>query len=209
MKLKLLSILTAIMLLLSASALATSLPGLDALTALAKSSSPTPLSLPAEFSITYRTQAGELSLSRSADGNLTYVNGAETALFLKSGDDAYLAATPTESGYTLNELTPITFEQVKERIAPVWQLIAPVELGGAAAVTASFDGNTEVLGRSANRFRLAVHTGTEAGYSVTVNSAVWITLDHENGICLMKETAADENHANATVEFECVSLEIR
>ena len=182
-------------LIVAGTALAAGLPGMDALIQLATSSKPTPLKLPDVFEITYRTQDGEVSLSRGADGTLTAVRGEETFRYLRKGDDAYQA----ETGETL------TLDEVKAAIAFVWDLIEPSEQVESAAIIAIYDGNTKIAGREANRFRETLHQGDGSGYSVEASGAVWYTFDKKTGVCLAKETAPDENHENAEVLYECLS----
>ena len=199
MKIRILCVLLAALLMIGVSAMAVSLPALDALSAIATAQSPAPLELPKVFKIVYQTEAGNISLSRGADGNLTYENGAESLVFTKAGDGTYLDAATGET---------LTFDQVKERIALVWDMIAPHEEADKAAVTVTFDRSVKVADREASRFREAVHTETETGYSVKTDLAVWHTFDHQTGVCLAKETAPNENHDNVTAVFTCVSYEI-
>ena len=193
MKTRLLCVCLAVLLLVSGSALAQGLSGLGALSAIATAASPTPLELPDVFEIVYRTAEGEVSLSRDADGSFTYVNGDTKLVFAKTGDDAYTAE---------NETGTLTFDEVKERIAPVWQMIEPDEDIGSAAVTAAFETNVTILDRKANRFRQSVHTD----FSTKIDTAVWYTFDKATGICLIKETGTDEIHDNAEIVYECVSF---
>ena len=191
MKMKWMSLMLVFALLLSGSALAVSLPGLDALSAIATAASPTPLELPEVFEIVYKTAEGELSLSRAEDGSITYVNGETTLVFTKTGDDAYAFEAET-----------LTFEELKERIAAVWQLIEPREEVERGAVTSAFDANVTVLDRKANRFRQAIH----ADFSAQSDNVAWYTFDKTTGVCLMKETGPDEDHKNAEIVYECVSF---
>ena len=208
MKKRGLCLLLALMMLTGTAALATSLPGLDALTALAKNAKITPLALPEVFEITYRTPDGELTLSRDVQGNLIYTNGETAIAFVKNAEDSYFEATPTELGLVLGDLTPLTFAEVKEKIADIWNMIEPHEQNEHSAITAVFDKNAKVAGREANRFHEAKHTGSDTGYSVAVDAVVWYTFDKETGVCLMKETAPDEDRADAEVVYECVSYTI-
>lgn len=196
-------------LLIGGTALAvTGLPSLDALSAIAKNAKVTPLALPDVFEIAYRTPDGELFLSRDENGWLTYVEGDVTRLFVKTGEDAYLAATPADTGYNVEDLNPLTFEQVKEAVAPIWQMIEPNERNERSASTAIFDKNIDLLGRKASRYRISIHEGNESSYSVELSTAVWYTFDKDTGVCLMKETAADENRKNAEVVFECIKYTV-
>ncbi len=208
MKKQWLALLVTALLVASVTAYATGLPGLDALTAIARNAKRTPLTLPEVFEIVYRTPDGEVSLSRDADGNLTFAGGDATLIFLKNAEDSYLAAEQTDAGYALTDLTPMSFDQVKEKIAQVWRLIEPNEEQSQMAVVASVDGKVQVLGRDATRFREAVHEGTASGYDIHVTGALWYTFDQETGVCLMMETAPDESHDNAEAVFECVKYEI-
>ena len=71
MKIRVLCVLVAALLVISVSAVAVSLPALDALSAIATAQSPTPLALPEVFKIVYQTETGNVVQSRGADGNLT------------------------------------------------------------------------------------------------------------------------------------------
>ena len=195
MKIRCLCVCLAVMLIVSGSALAMSLPGLSALSTVATNSTPTPLKLPDVFEIVYQTAEGEVSLRRDGAGSFTYLNGETKLVFTKSGKDAY--KSESESG-------KLTFDEVCERIAPVWNLIAPNE-SAQGAVTVAFDRNVKVADRDANRFREAVHTNTGSGFSVESDLVVWYTFDKATGVCLAKETAPDENRDNVTVEFTCIS----
>ena len=191
---------------LAAPALASGIPGLEALLQVAAASKPAEVKLPDVFEITYRTADGEVSLSRDADGNLTARNGDETLLYLKVDEDAYLPAVPGDTGYTLTATETVTLDGVKEALAFVWDMIEPREEHEATAVVAIFDGNVDLIGRSANRFRQALHESDANGYSVKTTAAVWYTFDKETGACLMKETGPDENRSNATIAYECISF---
>lgn len=180
---------------LAGAALAAGLPGMDALIQVAKSAKPTPLTLPEVFSLTYRTAEGEVSLSRGADGALVAVRGEETYRFELVGENLYKTAEGDRR----------SLDEIKKDIAFVWDLVEPTEQVENAAVIVMFDANTKALGRDANRFRQSTHEGTETGYSVDASKAVWYTFDKKTGVCLMKETAADENHENAEVVYECVA----
>ena len=89
MKIRCLCVCLAVMLIVSGSALAMSLPGLSALSTVATNSTPTPLKLPDVFEIVYQTAEGEVSLSRDAAGSFTYLSGATKLVFTKSGKDTY------------------------------------------------------------------------------------------------------------------------
>ena len=141
---------------------------------------------------------GELSLSRDEAGNFTYANGDKTLTYELTDAGTYQGAG--ETGLTL--------EQLKERIAPVWDLLQPHDEIEDEAVTMAFDANVKVLGRDANRFREAEHKAEDGVYSAASTGAVWYTFDKATGICLLKETGTDEEHRNAETVYECVSFEI-
>ena len=182
-------------LVLAGSALASGLPGMDALIQIAKSARPTPFKLPEVFSITYRTADGEVSLRRGADGALVAIQGDQTFRFEAAGENIYR----TEQG------NKISLDEVKALISFVWGLAEPSEQVESAAIVAIFDADTEIAGRKANRFRETLHQADKDGYSVGSTGAVWYTFDKKTGVCLMKEVGPDENHENAEVVFECVS----
>ena len=200
--------LTALMLFAVTASAATLPGGLDALSALAKGAKPTPFQLPDTFDIAYRTADGELALSRDENGHLKYVNGDNVTMYLKAGDDAYVASIANESGAdTAKTITALTFDQVKEQIAPIWSLMAPNGENEHGAVTAEFDKNVKLLGRKANRFRSSIHSGDDKGYSVKADIIEWYTFDKETGVCLMKETGETSDHDKAQVAFECIRFE--
>ena len=162
MKRKLLSLLLVVTLLTAGTAMAVSLPGLDALTTIAVSAKPTALQLPEVFSITYRTLENDVTLSRSADGSLMYINGEQALAFIKVGDDAYQKTEMTEGGgFAEVDSSLLTLDEVKEDISTVWYMIEPHQEAASQAVVAVFDANVTVLGREANRFRESIHTGSE------------------------------------------------
>ncbi len=197
MKTKWMSLILVIVLLMGSSALALGLDGLEGLSAIATAASPTPLELPEVFEIVYRTMLGEVSLSRGEDGGITYINGETKLVFARTGEDAYTAE---------NEAGTLTFEEVKERIAPVWQMIEPHEEINSATVVSAFEADVTLLDRKANRFRESVHSASEGSYSVESDAVVWYTFDKATGVCLLKEAGSDENHDNAVIIFECVSF---